>query len=88
MTIPLMKSVGFIPEYAGPVDCVAWRATDHASGHGRGRFFVEQFFGVQYSYVIAALSQLCLYYFCVGLRWTAGSQQNLRPFPRIKFLPL
>ncbi len=67
MTIPLMKSVGYIPEYAGAVECVAL-----AGGQimppvmGAAAFLMAQFLGVQYSViVIAAVIPAVLYYICV-----------------------
>ncbi len=67
MTIPLMKSVGYSPEYAGAVECVA-----SAGGQimppvmGAAAFLMAQFLGVQYSViVIAAIIPAILYYLCV-----------------------
>lgn len=67
MTIPLMKSVGYAPEYAGAVECVA-----SAGGQimppvmGAAAFLMAQFIGVQYSVIVfAAIIPAFLYYLCV-----------------------
>ena len=67
MTIPLMKSVGYSPEYAGAVECVA-----SAGGQimppvmGAAAFLMAQFIGVQYSVIVfAAIIPAFLYYLCV-----------------------
>lgn len=67
MTIPLMKSVGYEPEYAGAVECVA-----SAGGQimppvmGAAAFLMAQFIGVQYSVIVfAAIIPAILYYLCV-----------------------
>lgn len=67
MTIPLMKSVGYEPEYAGAVECVA-----SAGGQimppvmGAAAFLMAQFLGVQYSVIVfAAIIPAILYYLCV-----------------------
>lgn len=74
MTIPLMKSVGYKPEYAGAVECVS-----SAGGQimppimGAAAFLMAQFIGIEYGeIVIAAIIPALLYYFgvwvSVGLR--------------------
>ncbi|WP_218975502.1 TRAP transporter permease [Peptoniphilus catoniae] len=74
MTIPLMKSVGYDPEYAGAVECVS-----SAGGQimppimGAAAFLMAQFIGVEYGdIVISAIMPALLYYFgvwiSVGLR--------------------
>ena len=67
MTIPLMESVGYAPEYAGAVECVA-----SAGGQimppvmGAAAFLMAQFIGVQYSVIVfAAIIPAFLYYLCV-----------------------
>ncbi|MEG1932923.1 MAG: TRAP transporter fused permease subunit, partial [Pygmaiobacter sp.] len=67
MTIPLMKSVGYSPEYAGAVECVS-----SAGGQimppvmGAAAFLMAQFIGVKYSViVVAAIIPALLYYLCV-----------------------
>lgn len=67
MTIPLMKSVGYEPEYAGAVECVS-----SAGGQimppvmGAAAFLMAQFIGVQYSVIVfAAIIPAILYYLCV-----------------------
>jgi TRAP transporter 4TM/12TM fusion protein len=67
MTIPLMKSVGYEPEYAGAVECVA-----SAGGQimppvmGAAAFLMAQFLGIPYSdIVISAIIPAFLYYLCV-----------------------
>jgi len=69
MTIPLMKSVGYKPEYAGAVECVA-----SAGGQimppvmGAAAFLMAQFLGVNYQNIIfAAIIPAILYYFFVIL---------------------
>jgi TRAP transporter 4TM/12TM fusion protein len=70
MTIPLMKSIGYQPYYAGAVECVA-----SAGGQlmppvmGAAAFLMAQFLGIPYSkIVIAAAIPALLYYVSV---WTA-----------------
>lgn len=67
MTIPLMKSVGYEPAYAGAVECVA-----SAGGQimppvmGAAAFLMAQFIGVSYSVIVlAAIIPAFLYYLCV-----------------------
>ncbi len=69
MTIPLMKSVGYSPEYAGAVECVA-----SAGGQimppvmGAAAFLMAQFIGVNYSeIVISAITPAFLYYLAVWI---------------------
>lgn len=64
MTIPMMKSVGYKPAYAGAVECVA-----SAGGQimppvmGAAAFLMAQFIGVKYSnIVLAAIIPALLYY--------------------------
>lgn len=87
MTIPLMKSVGYEPAYAGAVECVA-----SAGGQimppvmGAAAFLMAQFIGVRYSVIVfAAIIPAILYYLCVwvsvdlrarrlGLKTLSGDQ--------------
>jgi TRAP transporter 4TM/12TM fusion protein len=69
MTIPLMKSVGYDPAYAGAVECVA-----SAGGQimppvmGAAAFLMAQFLGIPYGdIVIAAIIPAFLYYLCVWI---------------------
>ena len=62
-----MKSVGYAPEYAGAVECVA-----SAGGQimppvmGAAAFLMAQFIGVQYSVIVfATIIPAFLYYLCV-----------------------
>ena len=77
MTIPLMKSVGYAPEYAGAVECVA-----SAGGQimppvmGAAAFLMAQFIGVQYSVIVfgSHYSGFSLLFVCMGLRGAARPQ--------------
>ncbi|MBN1828094.1 MAG: TRAP transporter permease [Deltaproteobacteria bacterium] len=91
MTIPLMKSVGYRPSYAGAVECVA-----SAGGQlmppvmGAAAFLMAQFLGVPYSsIIISAAIPALLYYICV---WTAvdlrARKRNLQTISKDQVPPL
>ncbi|KKM10680.1 hypothetical protein SY88_12640 [Clostridiales bacterium PH28_bin88] len=91
MTIPLMKSVGYKPAYAGAVECVA-----SAGGQimppvmGAAAFLMAQFLGVPYSTIIvAAAIPAILYYLSV---WTAvdlrARKRGLKTLSRGEVPPL
>ena len=91
MTIPLMKSVGYRPAYAGAVECVA-----SAGGQimppvmGAAAFLMAQFLGVPYSQIIvAAILPALLYYgyawVCVDLR---ARKEGMRTVARSEIPPL
>ncbi|WP_417028938.1 TRAP transporter permease [Cloacibacillus evryensis] len=66
-TIPLMKSVGYEPHFAGAVEAVASTGGQiMPPGMGAGAFIMAQFLGVPYIEVaIAAVVPALLYYFAV-----------------------
>ncbi|KJS83211.1 MAG: hypothetical protein JM58_13195 [Peptococcaceae bacterium BICA1-8] len=91
MTIPLMKSVGYKPAYAGAVECVA-----SAGGQimppvmGAAAFLMAQFLGVPYSTIIfAAAIPALLYYITV---WTSvdlrARKRGLKTIPKDQVPPL
>jgi TRAP transporter 4TM/12TM fusion protein len=91
MTIPLMKSVGYRPSYAGAVECVA-----SAGGQimppvmGAAAFLMAQFLGVSYGIVcIAAAMPAILYYVSV---WTSvdlrARKEGLKTISRGNVPPL
>jgi len=66
-TIPLMKSVGYEPHFAGAVEAVASTGGQiMPPGMGAGAFIMAQFLGVPYIEVaLAAVVPALLYYFAV-----------------------
>jgi len=91
MTIPLMKSVGYKPSYAGAVECVA-----SAGGQimppvmGAAAFLMAQFLGVSYNVIVlAALIPALIYYISV---WASvdlrARHRNLKTIPRDQIPPL
>ena len=74
MTIPLMKSVGYAPEYAGAVECVA--SADYASGYGGGSIPDGSIYwgAVQCNRLCSHYSGFSLLFVCMGLRGAARPQ--------------
>ena len=89
-TIPLMKSLGYKPEFAGGVESTASTGGQLAPPiMGAGAFVMAELVGVSYlSVVIAAIIPAILYYAAVfsGVLFEAR-RINLAPMPREQILP-
>lgn len=90
-TIPLMKSVGYEPHFAGAVEAVASTGGQIMPPvMGAGAFIMAQFLGVPYIEVaIAAVVPALLYYFAVMVQvHFEATRLGLRGLPRAKLPPL
>lgn len=90
-TIPLMKSVGYEPHFAGAVEAVASTGGQIMPPvMGAGAFIMAQFLGVPYIEVaIAAVVPALLYYFAVMVQvHFEATRLGLRGLPRNQLPPL